>query len=345
MSETIESRLEQAVKSVARLQEFDTSQLPRREALGSALSFEDAVAPAQRAMALFQQISLDHLRDLPDQQLHEIQNQADSLFNILKSILEFTTDQPSPHETRKQYIESLKSHYDQTFNALHPKISYLSTRQRDFAGLEREARAAMQSVEDQSRTLVDQLSGDRAEAQRILDEVRKVAAEQGVSQQAIYFREEADDHSQKAEHWQRYTVLTAVGLGAFAACSIFIHKIPFITPTNTYEAIQVGLSKVLVFGVIAYMLVLCARNFLSHKHNAIVNKHRQNALLTFKALSDAAKGEGARDIVLTHAAACIFNQQDTGYTRSSHGAADGAPATLIEVLPKLSSANVHGSGS
>ncbi len=95
------------------------------------------------------------------------------------------------------------------------------------------------------------------------------------------------------------------------------------------------MSKVLIFGVIAYMLVLCARNFLSHKHNGIVNRHRQNALLTFKSLTDAASGEDRRDIVLTHAAACIFSPQDTGYTRGPSGQ-DNSPAKLFEVLPKLS---------
>ena len=83
------------------------------------------------------------------------------------------------------------------------------------------------------------------------------------------------------------------------------------------------------------MLFLCARNFLSHKHNAIVNKHRQNALLTFNALVDAAKSEDRRDVVLTYAASCIFSPQDTGYAKSSGGVSAEAPLNLIQAMPRL----------
>lgn len=328
--------LAEAAKSIERVQKFDSSQLPRRDVLGSSLSFDAAVEPAERIIRLFQQLPIEHLKDLPTGPLTQIRDQANSFFSTLESIMKFSADTDgSPAATRSQYVSSLTSSYDQIFTTIHPLIGYLTSRQRDFGALERDARAAVQSATDQANSVMEQLGKDREEAQRILDEVRQVAAEQGVSQQAIYFKDEAEKHEKSADSWQSYTVKTAIGLGVFAVLSLFIHKIPFITPATTYEAVQVGLSKVLIFGVIAYMLVLCARNFLSHKHNGIVNRHRQNALLTFKSLTDAASGEDRRDIVLTHAAACIFSPQDTGYTRGPSGH-DNSPAKLIEVLPKLS---------
>jgi hypothetical protein len=114
--------------------------------------------------------------------------------------------------------------------------------------------------------------------------------------------------------------------------ALFIHKIPYFIPQNTYEAVQLSISKSLIFAVIAYLLILCGRNFLSHKHNAIVNKHRQNALLTFKALVDAAGSEQNRDIVLTHAASCIFSPQETGYTKGSQ---QTNVTGLVETIPRL----------
>jgi hypothetical protein len=102
-----------------------------------------------------------------------------------------------------------------------------------------------------------------------------------------------------------------------------------------------GLSKILIFAVLAYMLLLCARNFLSHKHNAIVNKHRQNALLTFNALVAAAGTEERRDVILTYAAACIFSPQDTGYTKAGAGPQSEMPLNIIQALPKLMSGGSH----
>ena len=336
--------LVEASKSLERVQQFDATQLPRRDVLGSGLSFDAAVEPAQRIIGLFQQLPVEHLKELPDGPLQQIRDQANSFYSTLQSILKFSIEtEANPSSTRQQYIDSLKSAYDQVFTIVHPLVGYLTSRQRDFGALEREARAAVQSATDQANSVMEQLSKDREEAQRILTEVRQVAAEQGVSQQAIYFKDEAEKHEAAADDWRFYTVLTAIGLGAFAVVSLFLHKMPWIAPATTYEGIQVGLSKVLIFGVIAYMLVLCARNFLSHKHNAIVNRHRQNALLTFKSLTDAASGEDRRDIVLTHAAACIFSPQETGYTRGSSGQDNAAPK-LIEVLPKFASPSSGGSG-
>ncbi|HZH52321.1 MAG TPA: hypothetical protein VEZ16_10630 [Microvirga sp.] len=330
--------LEKTRKSLERVQTFNTGQLPRERALGEAFAFAEAVEPAERIKRLFQQIPIQYLNEFPDRPLTSIREHADSFYSILQQILDFTPQQADPVNARQNLINSLKSQYEGYFAHLAPHIAYASSRVHDFSAMEREARAAMQSVQDRANDLTAELERQQSEAQRILDEVRQVAAEQGVSQQAVYFKEEADRHQSEAETWQLYTICTATGLGLFAILSLFIHEIPILTPDNTYKALQLTLSKFLIFAVIGYMLVLCARNFLSHKHNAIVNKHRQNALLTFNALSDAARGEDKRDIVLTYAASCIFSPQDTGYTKSA-GNQDGAPMKLIEVLPKLSSSS------
>ena len=50
--------------------------------------------------------------------------------------------------------------------------------------------------------LMKTLSAQQEDAKRILDEVRKVAAEQGVSQQASYFAEESKNHETQANQWR-----------------------------------------------------------------------------------------------------------------------------------------------
>lgn len=173
------------------------------------------------------------------------------------------------------------------------------------------------------------------DANRVFEEAKKALAEQGVSQQAYYFQQESKEHEAAALKWQSRTVWTAIGLGAYAVVSAFAHKFEWLKPEDTYQAFQLGMSKLLIFAVLAYMLLLSARNFLSHKHNAIVNKHRQNALLTFHALVEAAGTEERRDVILTYAAACIFSPQDTGYTKASGGGQGDVSINIIQALPKL----------
>ena len=104
-------------------------------------------------------------------------------------------------------------------------------------------------------------------------------------------------------------------------------------PNNGYDTVQLAVSKLLVFGVLSYMLYLSAKNFMSHKHNAAVNKHRQDALVTYRALVEAADGAGNRDVVLTYAAACIFGPQSTGYVAEG-GDSSAAPRSVVELLSR-----------
>lgn len=208
--------------------------------------------------------------------------------------------------------------------------------------LEREARAAMQSAADQTAALTKELAARKQEADKILDDVRRVAAEQGVSQQAMYFHNESLEHEKEADSWRAATIWIAIGLAVYSVLTVFLHKWTWLQPTDAYSASQIAVSMVLIFAVMAYMLILSARNFLSHKHNEIVNRHRQNALLTFNALVNAAGNDEARDIVLTYAAACIFAPQETGYTKPGGNGAGAVPANIIQAVPKaVSGAPAH----
>jgi hypothetical protein len=79
----------------------------------------------------------------------------------------------------------------------------------------------------------------------ILEEVRKVAAETGVSQQAYHFQQAAAEHRTNATEWRGLTVKLAWALGAFSVASFFIHRLPFLAPATTYDTVQLAVSKVL----------------------------------------------------------------------------------------------------
>lgn len=324
---------DEAATSLDRMQTFDADSLVREEDLGRALNFKDAVAPAERLIELYRRLSPAALEDFPTDKLTQIRNLANQDFNLLNQIITFSAEQSNPQNVRQSLIQQLSSAYPNTFNILHPLVAYSLHRSADFERLDRDARGTLQLVKDRAAELTDELQGKLDAATTIVEDVRKVAAETGVSQQATYFRDEAAEHNGEAEKWRTRTVNMAWLLGAYAFISLFIAKVPFLSPTNSYESIQLIVSKILIFAVISYMLYLSSRNFLSHKHNGIVNKHRQNALMTFKALVDAAVTPDNRDVVLTHASACIFAPQSTGY--SEGGGVDAAKATsVIEILGK-----------
>ncbi|MBB4391665.1 hypothetical protein [Bradyrhizobium sp. ERR14] len=316
--------------SLARVQTYDTSTLPRRDDLGRELSFEEAVPLADRAVQLFQLVPLDLLPHVPKSNRQQVRQAADQFFNILEQMQKFSAQQSSATEVRLSLINQLRDNYEPWYTALMPAIVYAISTRQDFSRLEREARAASQAATDEAASLTKKLIEHETEANRVLAEVRKVAAEQGVGFQATYFKSEADNHDLAAVRWRTYTIIAGAALGAFAVAAMFLHKWDVLHPSDATEAVQFSLAKLGLFAVLGFALILCSKTFLAHTHNAIVNRHRQNALLTFQALVNAAKEESKKDIILTHASACMFSPQETGFTKHS---TEGT-SNVIQLLTK-----------
>jgi len=103
--------LEQAKSSVQRIQEFDSATLPREADLGRQLSFRDAVAPAQRIIELYKQLSLETLSDFGDQQLNQLKSQADADFNRFNEVLNFDITPENATGRRDQLISQIEGAY------------------------------------------------------------------------------------------------------------------------------------------------------------------------------------------------------------------------------------------
>ena len=323
-----QKRYEKAIASITRLQTFDTATLPRVQQLGEAINFQDAVEPANRLVDLYRQIPLDVLETLPIEPVEQIGNQANTDFTYLKQVLDF--EPGTPRSTRDSFTKQLIVAYGPAWERLNAVISYSVRKSTDFARLEREGRAVVQAVQDEATTVKGEMEMMKVEAQSALDAIRKAAAEQGVSQQAIHFSVESDAHSKEAKMWLKRTVILTIGLAVYAVATLFLHRWPLLAPANAFETVQLSVSKVLVFATLSFILLLAAKNYNAHRHNAVVNKHRQNALATYEALVRAAGEKANADIVLTKASDCIFSPQSTGYSREG---SDSGSVSFVSMAP------------
>lgn len=317
--------LEETKESLERIQKFKVATLPRKEELGVKFSFDDAVPHANRLISLFNKLPQEALEEFPEKQLQIIKQQADQVFQQFDEILNFDNAVADATARKQSLVDNLDATYQTTFTQLFPMISFSVARTVDFNRLEEQGRAAVRSISDQTDKVVRKLNSAKEQAEKTLDEVRTAAAEQGVSQQAKYFKNEADTESTNADKWKYATIAWAVGLGVYGVASIFLHKWTYLAPANIAEGITLTASKLIIFAVLIYMLLLSARNFLSHKHNATVNRHRQNGLQTFQILVEAGSTGSTQDIILSHAAASIFSPQETGYTKQSQQSAVQSP--------------------
>jgi len=320
--------------SLLRVQNYDPDGLARTADLGTALNFSEVVPDARRIIELYRRLPESILEDLTPQHLSMIQQAADADFNRFKQVEGFDPEETgNASEQRRQIVAGFKSGYDQTFNSIWTFIAYGVAKVTDSSALETRARAAFQQISDQNSSAKAAMTQFEADAQKILENIKAVAAEQGVSQQAEFFKRQADDHGKSAVEWDKKIKWRAGYVGAFAVLSLFIHKLPWMAPTTPYETAQLITSKLLIFGVLSYMLILAAKNYISDRHNVVVNRHRQTALQTYRVLADAAKDQGAQDIIVAQAAACIFAPQDTGFSRAGAETISGSKSVL-ELLTK-----------
>ena len=226
----------------------------------------------------------------------------------------------------------VRDDYDSIFSTLYPLIAYGSSITVNMPQLENEFRELIQQARNDIEGFTSEMNNSQSEASAMLESIRAASAESGVSQHAIHFQKESKSHDKQSKYWKYATIGCASLLAIYSVIAIIGYE--WLTSDKIEHIIQLTVGKVLLFAVISYAVFLSARNFMSHTHNTIVNKHRQNALLTFRALADATTDEATRDVILTHASACIFSPQDTGYTKS-----DGKPPTpdpsVIGLIPKI----------
>jgi DNA segregation ATPase FtsK/SpoIIIE-like protein len=329
--------LDETTLALERIQNIEVSSLGREDDLGKQMSFSEAITSAGEIVDLYKRISLNALNDFSDTQLNAIKAQAQADFNIFQQILSFDATVSNAATIRTQIITAMKARRDQLFDQIWQYIAYGVARNTDASLLEVQARSTIQSIKDQAATLTTQLNNARTDADKALEAIRLVAAEQGVSQQASYFKTEAEAQESLAEKWLKRTYWSAAGVGVFAILSLFLHKWEWIKPVDTPEMMQLISSKILIFAVLGYLLLLASRNYTTHKHNAVVNRHRQNALLTYQALVEAAGEDGTQDIVLAHASSCIFSPQETGFSNSKNDSSGSK--SILELMTKATKTN------
>ena len=277
------------------------------------MSFESAEEPARRMVELFSRIPPEAITEFPFQQIQLLQQQAKAAYSFFDQILAFKVSSGDPETNRHQLVDQLMAAHQPAFNQLYPLISYLVSRTVDFNSLEVRGRAAIQAISDDKDKVLKSINETSEQAAKILQDVRDAAAEQGVTQMARYFADEAIAHEKAARKWLAASVVSAAIVASYAVATLFLFQwFPARTP---YESAQIITSKLLVFGVLVYALFQCVRSYSAHRHNQVTNKHRQNALMTYKTLAEAGNSPELRDAVLQHAAAAIYAPNDSGYLK------------------------------
>ena len=206
----------------------------------------------------------------------------------------------------------------------------------DFAEKKMEAELAAQK--DLRESFGKAMKDKDEEAKTVLESIQATAAEAGIGQHANFFADASKRHEELADKWYVFAKRSILALMVWVAFSVFLQEIPWVDAAAAHPNFlfyNIIASKILITSALVVWFAFCAKNYLAHKHNAVVNKHRDNALRTYRALVESSSSE-TRDIVLNHAAGCIYGPQDSGYIKNSGKAqVIPMPSILRQISDKM----------
>jgi len=317
-------------ESLQALASFTPESLVRTEQLGTALDFSQGTDVFARTLGLFKSLQESSLDSVPLNTLTQLTQFANEAVKTFTQIQSFDpSGQNTPASVRDNLIQQVATQYQSWFPHISPVIAYSVRRGTDFDRLEREARGSVEELNRMKRELETKAASIVSEAQATLEQVRRAAAEVGVAQHAVHFKQEAADHLSRSRSWLWATGGLAAITLVFSGWTVYYYATTAIDMT-TSQSLQLAVSKVILFSLLYFGIVWSARMYRSQWHNHVVNKHRQNALSTFETFVKAASDDQTKNAVLIQATHCIFSQQATGFV--AHDGDATASPQILEIV-------------
>jgi hypothetical protein len=304
--------------------------LARTDDLSRDINFYEAVPHFEDMLEIVKQLNERDIKRLGFTQLNQIVTACNQLKSFVDKVNAFTLNQNTPADVCKALIVSIQNAYDTIMEPLTLPLAFTATQATDYAKIEREAKGYHSTMKAEADRFVSMIETYRKDAEKALSAVKEQAAEAGVSTNAQIFLGDSTAHSKVAEKWLIATII--VSSITLLVASGFVVLSFFYSPSTTSGAIQYVVSKIILLSTLSFSIYWCAQNYKSQKHNETSNKHRANALMTFRAFVEGADDSRIKDAVLMYAAQAAFSNRQTGY--DGHG--DDTPAInpVVEILGK-----------
>lgn len=296
-NETNAATIYGACESLAKLDPTAYSELSRS---GITLDLTDSVPVVRNITRLFQRIQRTDIDVMPAsfihilvQEIHRVQGQLHDLENM-----------ELQNQVPENILLSLESVYEQVYQTLGPIIAHARPEAPDAAGWEQRLEEAMR----RSDAAVKEIQTQGREADDLFRNMQDTAAKLGVSQHGATFDAAAKRHADAKRIWMIVTVV----LGAITAI-VGWFTARGVPDTGIGPAINFVAARLIIFGVLSYLLVWAGRTYRAEAHNQVVNEHRRDALRTFETFAKAATDDGIKNAVLTQATQCIFSHRPSGF--------------------------------
>ncbi len=325
-----QERIEEVRTLLANLAEIKASSLARTEDLSRKINFSEAVPYFEEMLDIIKQLNQRGIERLAFTQLNRIITGCNHLSELITSVNDFDLNQNTPADVCKDIIDTIKNAYDTVMEPLTIPLAYTATQATDYAKIEREAKGYHVTMKEEAEGFKKTLESYKNEAEKALSAVKEQAAEAGVSTNAQIFLTDSTNHATVAKTWLKATITISVITLLVAIVFVFISF--KYKPETTAAAIQYVVSKIILLSTLSFGIFWCARNYKSTKHNEILNKHRANALMTFRAFVEGSEDRTIKDAILLQTSQAAFSNRPTGYENQEKEAQTINP--VVEILGK-----------
>ncbi|MCH8010886.1 MAG: hypothetical protein IIA61_02890 [Candidatus Marinimicrobia bacterium] len=304
-------RIEEAKKLLEELAAQKATSLARTEELSRDINFSDAVPSFEEMLDIAKQLNQRSIDRLAHNQIIQIITACTNLKNLINRVKEFTLNQNTPADVCKSIIQEVKNAYDAIMEPLTVPLAFTATQATDYAKIEREAKGYLATMKKEAEAFKKMLESYKVDAEKALQAVKDQAAEAGVATNAQIFLTDSENHAKTAKKWLTATILASI---ITLVVTVIFVLISFIyKPESTAVAIQYVVSKLILLSTLSFGIFWSARNYKSSKHNETLNKHRANALMTFRAFVEGSSDQQIKEAILLQAAQAAFVNRPTGF--------------------------------
>jgi hypothetical protein len=330
--------------------ETRVEELVQAERLGLTYSFVAGKPLFEKTIGIYQLLASANLELVGEARLRQLTDFTDQ---VLTQFSQFKAFQQQPNaqfgtQERDARLRTFVTLFDQVFGLISSVLA-ISQPER-LAQYESEAKTSAENmtrfVEAQKKGFEDYRREAEKEVSETIAKTKQAAQEVGITRYEVFFRTEANGHRKMATIWLVATVLLAVATGMVGwfnynrTLAILQTAVSTAPPAeaagHTVITIQLTIAKLIMFSILFSAVLWAGRIYRAHRHNYVVNKHRQNALSTFEAFVKATEDGPTKNAVLLQATQCIFGPQTTGYLPQEKESE--TPTQIFEFIRGASSA-------
>lgn len=232
-------------------------------------------------------------------------------------------------ETHRNITSELQGEYNSIFELFNSiNTAKIATGNNDLDKV-------IEQFEDKSQTqflkleaAVNQAQQDANQVEQLAKAASDVGAKTGISVEARHFHEEYERHVSASKIWLR----VAGVFGTVLLVTPLYFYCTGLVPEAEGFAWNYFVPRFSILGILIFLEIILIGIYRAERHNAIVNKHRANALNTFETMTAATLSQDVKDAVTLTAARAIYAPQETGFSKRGANASSTHAADILASL-------------